>query len=239
MRVLLAGVLDALLPPACPGCGAASAAEQREPLALCSGCAALLQRRPPVGCRRCGEPVLAAGESCGDDHRALRGLSRHVAPFRYAGTGGVLVRRLKLDGEAGAGRFLARAMALAWTPWAAAAGRRALLVPVPLHRQRRRERGFDQAAWLAARIGRKLGLEVADAVLARQRSTLPQGDPRVLSRSGNVEGVFAVARPGCVAGRPVVLVDDVFTSGATARACATALMVAGAGEVAVLTACRS
>ncbi|MFY9345342.1 MAG: hypothetical protein WAT39_22820 [Planctomycetota bacterium] len=119
------------------------------------------------------------------------------------------------------------------------AWRRAVLVPVPLHPARRRRRGFDQTAWLATGLGERLGLEVRLGALARTRPTLPQGDPRVQSRAANVEGAFAVGRPGGVAGRHLILVDDVFTSGATARACAGVLREAGGVAVAVLTACRS
>lgn len=183
--------------------------------------------------------MLAAGESCGGDHRELQQVARLVAPFRFVGTGGSLVRRFKLDANAAAGAWLVRAMAGAWRATADGAWHRALLVPVPLHGSRRRERGFDQAQWLARGLGSRLRLEVMPGVLARLQATLPQGDPRVLSRQRNVEGAFAVARPGRVCGRRVVLVDDVFTSGATARTCAALLRGAGALEVAMLAACRS
>ena len=75
--------------------------------------------------------------------------------------------------------------------------------------------------------------------MARTRETLPQGDPRVVSRANNVDGAFAVMKAREVMGRNVILVDDVFTSGATARQCALVLRVQGAAAVAVLTACRS
>jgi ComF family protein len=183
--------------------------------------------------------VLAAGESCGGDHRELQLVARLVAPFRFVGTGGALVRRFKLDANAAAGTWLVRAMAGAWRAAARGVWHRALLVPVPLHVSRRRERGFDQAEWLARGLARRLGLEVMPGVLARLHATLPQGDPRVLSRQRNVEGAFSVVRPGRITGRRVVLVDDVFTSGATARTCARLLRSAGALEVAMLAACRS
>jgi ComF family protein len=162
-----------------------------------------------------------------------------VAPYAFAGTGGALVRAFKLDGDPGAGRWLARAMAWSWRQRAEPGWRRARLVPVPLHRRRRRERGFDQAAWLAKNIAQRLGQVAESDVLVRQRAGLPQGDPRVLSRERNVEGVFRVARPARIVGRRVILVDDVLTSGATARACARLLRDAGATDVAMLTACRS
>ena len=164
---------------------------------------------------------------------------RLVAPLRYAGTGGALVRRFKLDADPAAGQWLARAMALTWAPFHLGPWRRAMLVAVPLHPKRAAERGFDQAEWLARAVGRRLGLAVATGVLARVRPTLPQGDPRVRSRQANVEGAFRVVRGKHIAGRRVVLVDDVFTSGATMRTCAGLLRAAGACEVAALTACRS
>jgi ComF family protein len=155
------------------------------------------------------------------------------------GTGGALVRRFKLEGDAAAGRWLAGAMAEAWRGAGPAGFRRALLVPVPLHSRRRRRRGFDQSLWLAAELSRRLALPVATGILRRVRLTLPQGDPRVVSRERNLVGAFRLQHPDRVAGRCVVLVDDVFTSGATARHCAGLLRAAGVPAVAMLVACRS
>ena len=149
------------------------------------------------------------------------------------------MRRFKLDADAAAGAWLLRAMADCWRAVPSGVWHRAVLVPVPLHAARLRERGFDQAEWLGRGLAVRLGLEVLSGVLARTRATLPQGDPRVLSRPANVEGAFTVVRPWSITGRRVVIVDDVFTSGATARCCAGLLRAAGAVEVAMLAACRS
>lgn len=185
---------------------------------------------------RCGEPTAPSGR-CLASHARLRGLRQLVAPLRFAGAGGGLVRRFKLAGDVAAGRWLAREMADAWR--VSGQSPRPLLVPVPLHRQRRRQRGFDQARWLALRLGRRLRFSVAPAALRRARATLPQGDVRVLSRAHNVRGAFAIRRPSLVRGRAVLLVDDVFTTGATARACADQLRLAGACSVSILVACRT
>lgn len=179
------------------------------------------------------------GELCGDDHRELVGIACHIAPWQFAGTGGALVRRFKLDGDLAAGTWLVRAMANAWRQAAPLGFGRATFVPVPLHAARRRERGFDQAAWLARGLARRLGLRCEAEALWRLRPTVPQGDPRVLSRVRNVEGAFQVRPSARLAGRSCILVDDVFTSGATARECARVLRQSGVAEVAVLTACRS
>ncbi|MEC8253225.1 MAG: ComF family protein [Planctomycetota bacterium] len=228
-RELIDASLDLTLPRACPACGGA----ERD---LCSVCRAALQRRPAPGCARCGDAAGPSGR-CGASHARLRGLRQLVAPMQFAGAGGGLVRRFKLAGDVAAGKWLAREMADHWR----VAGRatRPTLVPVPLHRRRLRQRGFDQARWLALALGRRLRLPVAPRALARARATLPQGHVRLRSRAQNVRGAFVVRRPELVRGRQVLLIDDVFTTGATARACAEQLQAAGATAVSLLVACRS
>src|SRR5207248_1532843 len=132
-----------------------------------------LEFRADPSCPRCGEPLLLPGDRCRADHRMVAGLQWSVAPFRYRGTGGALVRRLKFASDRRAGSWLARAMAGCAAPRLSGAFRRALIVPVPLHAARRRSRGFDQAAWLAAAVGARTGCRVA-AALRRVRETLPQ-----------------------------------------------------------------
>lgn len=231
LRELGRALLGLLLPPHCHGCGG-------EGDGLCEPCARLLQRWRPPWCSRCGTPQ-PPGLQCPVDHRALRGLRVARSAFAYAGTGGALVRRLKLGGEYGAVPRLVAGMAEAAAELRHGPFRHALVVAVPLHRARRRVRGFDQAQWLGRELARRCGWRSCAGVLRRLRATLPQGDPRVTSREGNVAAAFAMARPEAVAGRPVVLVDDVATSFATARACAAVLRAAGARDVALVTACRA
>ncbi|MCA1558776.1 MAG: hypothetical protein LC753_16435 [Acidobacteria bacterium] len=108
-----------------------------------------------------------------------------------------------------------------------------IIVPVPLHRSRRRARGFNQAAELA----RHLGCPVYHA-LRRVRATPSQTDLPAGRRHANVRGAFALARRTSVRGKCVVLVDDVSTTGATLEACARVLREAGARDVRALTAAR-
>ena len=110
------------------------------------------------------------------------------------------------------------------------------LVPVPLARARLRERGFNQAELIADRLGALLDLPVRRRWLARVRETAPQTDLAAADRRTNVGGAF-VASSG-VAGRHVVLVDDVLTTGATCRECARALRAAGARQIDVVTVAR-
>jgi len=109
---------------------------------------------------------------------------------------------------------------------------------VPLHPRRRRERGFNQAELLARALAARLTRECEPAALVRRRETRPQAGLTAAARRRNVAGAFAVRRQARVAGRLVVLVDDVVTTGATVAACAHALRAAGAREVRLVSAAR-
>ena len=110
-------------------------------------------------------------------------------------------------------------------------------VPVPLHWRRRWRRGFNQAEALARAVGGRHGLPVERGCLARVRATPPQqGD--AAARRRNVLNAFVVRRAERIMGKRLLLVDDVFTTGATVNACAAALLAAGASAVGVLTLAR-
>jgi ComF family protein len=113
-----------------------------------------------------------------------------------------------------------------------------LILPVPLHPRRERERGFNQARLLAGRVGRAWGRPVRADVLARSRATTSQTDLDGVARRANVRGAFRVRRPELIAGRHVVLVDDILTTGATVSECARTLRAAGAATVGVLAVAR-
>jgi ComF family protein len=113
-----------------------------------------------------------------------------------------------------------------------------LLVPVPLHPRRLRERGFNQAALVTRELSRQTGRPICEGALVRCRDTAPQAGLSAAARRRNVAEAFAVRRRGIVAGRVVTLVDDVMTTGATALACARALRAAGAREVRMLSLAR-
>ncbi len=112
-----------------------------------------------------------------------------------------------------------------------------VVVPVPLHWRRRLDRGFNQSELLARAVARRYGLRVTNAA-RRKRITTAQAGLSNAKRRANVAGAFQVVRPRAIAGRRVLLVDDVMTTGATAGACAAALRRAGASYVALLTLAR-
>jgi ComF family protein len=113
-----------------------------------------------------------------------------------------------------------------------------ILVPVPLHPRRLRERGFNQAALIARELGRRTRRPCGEGVLVRRKDTSPQTGLTAAERRRNVDGAFAVRRRGQVAGHVVTLVDDVLTTGATARACARTLRASGAQQVRLLSVAR-
>ena len=120
------------------------------------------------------------------------------------------------------------------------------VVPVPLFGAKRRQRGFNQAEALARGVipvlGRRrpeLSLSLAPGILVRQRATESQANLTPHQRRVNVRGAFAVPRPEAIQGRAVLLIDDIYTTGATARACAQALRRAGAASVWVATVARA
>lgn len=114
-----------------------------------------------------------------------------------------------------------------------------LLVPVPLHPERERNRGFNQSLLLARRLGRAWHLPVRADVLVRVAPTRPQTELGAGARRANVRGAFALRRPDLVLGRHVVVVDDILTTGSTATACAVCLREGGAATVGVLTVARA
>jgi ComF family protein len=113
-----------------------------------------------------------------------------------------------------------------------------VLVPVPLHPRRLRERGFNQSALLAAEVARRARRPCCPDALVRRLDTPPQAGLTAAARRRNVRDAFAVRRRASIAGRTVTLVDDVLTTGATALECARRLRDAGASEVRLLTVAR-
>jgi ComF family protein len=160
----------------------------------------------------------------------MRAVDRARAVGAYDGVLREIIHALKYDGRRSVAAPLGRLMASQASDLLAGAD---LAVPVPLHRARQRQRGFNQADDLA----RGLGLPVRLA-LERRRATRPQVELPAARRHGNVREAFAPARRAALAGRVVVLVDDVATTGATLDACARVLKQVGAREVRAVTAAR-
>lgn len=210
-----------LLPWRCLLCGDAGA----DGLDLCRACAAELPRNGSC-CARCALPLPGNVALCGACQRKPPPWHAAWAPFRYGWPLDRLEARYKFGRELAAGRTLAEL----WRRLPPPAARPALILPVPLHRTRLRQRGYNQALELARPLGRTLGVPVRHDLLLRSRGTAAQTELDAASRRHNVRGAFAM-RDGAVLPAHVVLLDDVMTTGATLAECARVLRRAGVARV--------
>lgn len=233
-RRLVDPVLSVVFPAECPACGRLVAQPTGGP--LCGRCWQAMPRHRTPACR-CGLPLLSGRGVCGRCRRGRQPLAAGASLGPYEGSLRTAIQELKFRGRRRvAGRL---AGMLAEDP-----GVRELvdgsdvLVPVPLHPRRLRERGFNQAALLARELGRRTGRPSSDRALVRRKDTSPQAGLSAAARRRNVRDAFAVRRRGQVTGLVVAVVDDVYTTGATAHACARALLDAGAAEVRLLSVAR-
>ena len=224
----LRAAIDFALPPRCPGCGVIVEADHR----FCAACWQEMDFLSGEGCAACGLPIEAPpGTVCGQclaEPPAHDGVRAVVA---YGPIARALVLKLKHGRKPGQAAIIAGYLARLTQ-----ADPAALLVPVPLHRWRLWWRGFNQSALIGRRVADLTGVPIAIDLLRRKRRTpLLRGLTRG-QRARAVRGVFAVAPDAgsALRGRTIYLVDDVYTSGATANACARVLKRAGAARVVVL-----
>lgn len=223
--------LDFALPPRCPGCGAITS----EPHRFCLECWHKLSFLGDPCCARCGLPfAYDTGDSaqCGSCLADPPPFDRLRAAVAYGEVSRQVVLKLKYNGRPGLAETLAHFM----LRHVEMASDDPLLVPVPLHRWRIWTRGYNQAALIVSALSRRTGLGCGLESLRRTRATPSLRGMGRRERARAVRGAFEVpdwARSR-LAGRRVLLVDDVYTSGATAAACARALKRGGAASVEIL-----
>lgn len=233
-RLFVDPVLALVFPTSCAACRASMDHPRSGP--LCDACWGSLPHHDRV-CG-CGVPLLSPHTaSCGRCRRGLSPFARGASLGPYAGSLRVVIHELKYRGRRRAAAQLAQRLDREPRVREVLTGAD-VLVPVPLHPRRRRERGFNQAELLAAELGRRRAVPVSPGTLVRRTDTASQAGLTAARRRANVSGAFAVRHRSRVAGRVIVLVDDVYTTGATARACARALRAAGAAEVRLVTVAR-
>ncbi|UCB43924.1 MAG: ComF family protein [Dehalococcoidales bacterium] len=212
--------LDLLFPQWCIGCGG-------EGSFLCQACQRNLSRISPPICPRCGKPQ-SNGQLCSGCIEWSATIDGIRSPFRFEGVIREAVHQLKYRNL----RAIVPSLAVLLNDYIRTLTLPAdVLVPVPLHRKRLRERGYNQSLLLAKGLGRLNGLPIIDSCLVRQKDTPPQArTSTVEERRDNVIGVFS-CRDDQLRDRKVLLIDDVATSGATLDACATVLKASGAASV--------
>lgn len=209
---------------------------------VCEGCWRAVRPYEGLECAQCGlflqrPAVLRDTVLCGLCRRGVFAFEQARSFGWYDGVLRDLIQRFKYDGfrplARPLGDYLTRALRrLETTSFD-------LILPVPLHPKRERQRGFNQAGLLAARVSRQCGIPLGRKDCVRVRDTPPQTGLRAAERRKNVSGAFAVPHPERVRGLRLLLVDDVLTTGATADACARALLDAGAAGVWALTLARA
>lgn len=219
--------LNLLFPSRCVGCG-------RVGDWLCAECLAQIPRVEPPFCAHCGDTVVADG-LCARCLTAPAQIDLIRSVVYFDGALRQAMHWLKYRSRTALAAPLGALMAEYWVQHPMPAD---VVVPVPLHADRLRERGYNQAGLLAREMARRAGLALEEQTLARHRSTSSQVKLDAQQRKQNVRDAFCCSGDG-LAGKHVLLIDDVCTTGATLEACAVALRAGGARGVQALTLARA
>lgn len=237
--MFLRALLDTFFPPLCHVCrhfidGAGE-------IHLCAGCREKIGAVQSPLCPVCGLPFATGNgidHPCGHCLAARSAFDAARAATRFDGPVQELIHRFKYGNKVHLSRPLGLLTAEALSGFITAGGAD-WIVPVPLHRKRLRERGFNQAQLLGRVLAKQWRIPLSVNNLRRIRWTDPQIGLSADDRRRNVRGAFQVADPSQFRERRLVLVDDVYTTGSTAMECARTLKAAGAGEVLVVTVARA
>lgn len=222
------------LPPQCPCCEKFS--EEGKP-GFCSNCLSQIRWIEPPFCSICGIPFISREvetHPCGAcvTHRKYFTIARALGAFE--GSLQEAIHRWKYEGKTYLTPFFADWMAEGlnrhWEP-----GSLDLLIPVPLHTRRLRERGFNQALLLVRELSRRTGIPYRKTILQKKKPTIPQVNLSGVEREKELRGTFHVIGKEELSGLSVLLIDDVYTTGATVNECSKVLLRGGAKRVDVLT----
>lgn len=234
--------LDFVLPPRCRIC-AVSTAGAPTPW-ICRACWQQILYITAPFCAQCGLPLAAPPEGIASAAHRCGTCLRHPPPYTraravgfYRGVLRDIIHVMKYQQVYGLVRPLA-ALLQAQFPRHWGDSQPEVLVPVPLHRSKLREREFDQALALARHLGKQVGLPVWATQLVRHRRTAAQVSLSATQRRRNVRGAFRLTEPSRWAGKRLLLIDDVYTTGATTSECARLLRRAGAAWIGVYTLAR-
>jgi ComF family protein len=222
----LGWIRRAVYPPACVFCNLPTGKDD-----LCTGCAGDLAKNT-IACSVCALPLQNPFDRiCGQCQQKPPHFDQSIAPYLYEYPLDRLIQRFKFRGDLRCGRILAGLLLDSLQQTSVAIEAQAL-IPVPLHRRRLFERGFNQSRELARDIGKGLGLPLLDNQLTRVRNTRAQSELDAGRRHANVRGAFAVQSSIKLPSR-IALIDDVMTTGSTVNECALCLKNAGVDQVSI------
>lgn len=220
IRSLTGHALDFLFPRWCIGCG-------REGDVVCRSCRQTFSFIGPLYCSRCGRPLDDDGfcRNCDGVEMSIDGIR---APFLFIGLVRQVIHELKYRNLKAAAPFLAHELALYLEEYPVIAH---MIVPVPLHKKRLKERGYNQSQLIGGHLAELTGVPLVTDCLIRRKHTpsLARSANREV-RKENIEGAFDVSGRD-IEGKDIMLVDDVSTTGTTLDACAVVLKKAGARQV--------
>jgi ComF family protein len=238
LQRLLARTVDLLFPPICHLCR--EYIPEAGEVKLCPEC---LAKAPPLispKCSCCGHPFespVGADHLCGPCITAPAPFVSARAALLFEGSTRELIHQFKYSKRVVLRRPLGL-LAAAYLDNFAEEFRADLIVPVPLHTKRLRQRGFNQAILLGEIFSERWGVPLSRNNLKRIRWTEPQVNLGAAERAANVKGAFALNDEQEISGRKIILVDDVYTTGSTVKECCRVLLKGRAAEIAVLTVAR-
>ena len=238
MQGFLEKIFQFLLPSQCRLCEAFLGEEEE---GICPGCLSKIRWIEPPFCTVCGTPFLSAdveNHPCGECLKKSKYFTAARAVGYYTGPLQEAIHLWKYEGKLTLtplfGEWMAKAFQHHGSPESFD-----LLVPVPLYVKRLRQRGVNQALLLVRELSRHTGIPTRKRLLQKTRPTVPQVQLTGAERAKAVKGTFRVRRESDAEGKSILLVDDVYTTGATVNECARVLMASGAARVEVLTLARA
>lgn len=227
-------MLDAVFPEKCVICH--DILKKRTTGALCSACRRQLHPVTEPRCKRCSKSLeVSEEELCGDCRGKAFYVTKGMALYSYDRMMQTAIANFKYGGELSCGAYFAGELVKRYGTWIKEVLPEVIL-PVPVHKKKLRFRGFNQAEYMAAQIGMELGIPVMGDYLIRTENTRPQKGLDVRARIENLERSFGVIQTGRRYGK-VLLVDDIYTTGATLEACGKALKEAGNERIYFLCLC--
>jgi len=232
MTRLVNALLDWVYPPRCIACSMIIPLNkaQEKQMGLCLHCQELFEPIDSFTCKICGVPTKIEVDKCVSCLGKNFEFESNTATFLYD----ELIRDLLLKLKFTSKKQIAHSLGQLWAKHISEVPKDAILVPLPMHAKKQRERGFNQAEVLAQALGEKFGLPVINAV-QRVVDTPPQSGLHPRQRVDNIKGAFAVAKAENPRGKTYIVVDDIYTTGSSLNECARVLKDAGAKSVRGLT----